>query len=118
MLDSLTINGRLSLGENIADLGGVTISYQAFQNKLDESGRPAPIDGFTPEQRFFISYAQVWRNNIRDRELMRQINEGPHSPGEARVNGIVYNLEAFYRAFDIHPEAARFIAPENRAEIW
>ncbi len=118
MLDSLTINGRLSLGENIADLGGVTISYQAFQNKLDESGRPGPIDGFTPEQRFFISYAQVWRNNIRDRELMRQINEGPHSPGEARVNGIVYNLEAFYRAFDIHPEAARFIAPENRAEIW
>lgn len=118
MLDSLTINGRLSLGENIADLGGVTISYQAFQNKLDESGRPGPINGFTPEQRFFISYAQVWRNNIRDRELMRQINEGPHSPGEARVNGIVYNLEAFYRAFDIHPEAARFIAPENRAEIW
>ncbi|MBW6497813.1 MAG: M13 family metallopeptidase [Bacteroidales bacterium] len=118
MLDSLTINGKLSLGENIADLGGVTISYQAFQNKLDESGRPGPIDGFTPGQRFFISYAQVWRNNIRDKEVMRQINEGPHSPGEARVNGIVYNLEAFYQAFDIQPETGRFIAPENRAEIW
>lgn len=118
MLDSLTINGRLSLGENIADLGGVTISYQAFQNKLNESGRPGPIDGFTPEQRFFISYAQVWRNNIRDKEVMRQINEGPHSPGEARVNGIVYNLEAFYQAFDIQPEAGRFIPTENRAGIW
>ncbi len=118
MLDSLTINGKLSLGENIADLGGVTISYQAFQNKLNESGRPGPIDGFTPEQRFFISYAQVWRNNIRDKEVMRQINEGPHSPGEARVNGIVYNLEAFYQAFDIQPEAGRFIPTENRAEIW
>jgi len=118
MLDSLTINGKLSLGENIADLGGVTISYQAFQNKLNESGRPGPIDGFTPEQRFFISYAQVWRNNIREREVMRQINEGPHSPGEARVNGIVYNLETFYQAFDIQPEAAKFIATETRAEIW
>lgn len=118
MLDSLTINGKLSLGENIADLGGVTISYQAFQNKLNESGRPGPIDGFTPEQRFFISYAQVWRNNIREREVMRQINEGPHSPGEARVNGIVYNLETFYQAFDIQPEAAKFITTENRAEIW
>jgi len=118
MLDSLTINGKLSLGENIADLGGVTISYQAFQNKLNESGRPGPIDGFTPEQRFFISYAQVWRNNIREREVMRQINEGPHSPGEARVNGIVYNLETFYQAFDIQPEAAKFITTETRAEIW
>jgi putative endopeptidase len=118
MLDSLTINGKLSLGENIADLGGITISYQALQNKLNEDGRPEPIDGFTPEQRFFISYGQVWRNNIRDKELMRQINEGPHSPGEARVNGIVYNLEAFYQAFDIQPEAGRFITPEKRASIW
>jgi putative endopeptidase len=118
MLDTLTINGRLSLGENIADLGGLTIAFQAFQNKLAEDGRPEPIDGLTPEQRFFISYAQVWRNHIRDQELMRQINEGPHSPGEARVNGIVYNMESFYQAFDINNEGQRFIAPENRAAIW
>ncbi len=118
MLDTLTINGELSLGENIADLGGLTIAFQALQNKLEEDGRPGLIDGFTPEQRFFLAYAQVWRNNIREQELMRQLNEGPHSPGEARVNGIVYNLEAFYQAFDIDESALRFIAPENRAEIW
>lgn len=119
LLDSLTINGRLSLGENIADLGGLTIAYQALQNKLNEDGRPADIEGFTPEQRFFISYAQIWRNHMRDQRMMQQLNEGPHSPGEARVNGIVYNLEAFYKAFDISTEnSARFIHQDARAEIW
>lgn len=118
MLDSLTINGRLSLGENIADLGGLTIAYQALQNKLAESEPVGPIAGFTPQQRFFLAYAQVWRNQIRDQELMRQINEGPHSPGEARVNGIVYNMQEFYQAFGIDGSGARYIAPENRAAIW
>lgn len=119
MLDTLTINGRLSLGENIADLGGLTIAYHALLNKLERDGRPEKIDGFTPEQRFFISYAQIWRNNMRDQRLMQQLNEGPHSPGEARVNGIVYNMEAFYKAFDIDPEnSTRFIEPDQRAEIW
>jgi len=118
MLDTLTINGRLSLGENIADLGGLTIAFNGLQSKLAETGRPDLIDGFTPEQRFFISYAQIWRNNVRPQELRRQINEGPHSPGEARVNGPVYNMDAFYEAFEIQPGQARFIAPENRARIW
>lgn len=119
MLDSLTINGKLSLGENIADLGGLTIAFHALQNKLREDGRPEKIDGFTPEQRFFISYAQIWRNHMRDQRLMQQLNEGPHSPGEARVNGIVYNMEEFYKAFEITPEnSSRFISPEVRAEIW
>ncbi|MBW6478795.1 MAG: M13 family metallopeptidase [Bacteroidales bacterium] len=119
MLDSLTINGRLSLGENIADLGGLTIAFQALQNKLEEGGRPEKIEGFTPEQRFFISYAQIWRNHMRDQRLMQQLNEGPHSPGEARVNGIVYNMKEFYEAFDIKAEnSVRFIDPELRAEIW
>ncbi|HSV87561.1 MAG TPA: M13 family metallopeptidase [Bacteroidales bacterium] len=118
MLDTLTINGQLSLGENIADLGGLTIAFNGLQSKLAETGRPDLIDGFTPEQRFFISYAQIWRNNVRDQELRRQINEGPHSPGEARVNGPVYNMESFYQAFDIQPGTARFIKPEHRAQIW
>ncbi|TVQ90685.1 MAG: M13 family peptidase [Bacteroidetes bacterium] len=119
MLDSLTINGRLSLGENIADLGGLTIAFHALQNKLRQDGRSDKIDGFTPEQRFFISYAQIWRNHMRDQRLMQQLNEGPHSPGEARVNGIVYNMEEFYKAFEITPEnSSRFISPEARAEIW
>lgn len=119
MLDTLTINGELSLGENIADLGGLTIAYHALQNKLQEDGRPNNIDGFSPEQRFFIAYAQIWRNHMRDQRLMQQLNEGPHSPGEARVNGIVYNMEEFYQAFEIDPTyATRFIEPELRAEIW
>ncbi len=119
MLDSLTINGRLSLGENIADLGGLTIAFQALRNKLKEDGIPEKIEGFIPEQRFFISYAQIWRNHMRDQRLMQQLNEGPHSPGEARVNGIVYNMKEFYEAFDLSTEnSLRFIDPEVRAEIW
>jgi putative endopeptidase len=119
MLDSLTINGKLSLGENIADLGGLTIAYHALQNKLTQDGRPANIDGFTQEQRFFISYAQVWRNHMRAQRLMQQLSEGPHSPGEARVNGIVYNLDEFYQAFYVSSDnSRRFIAPEDRARIW
>ncbi|TCO04427.1 M13 family metallopeptidase [Natronoflexus pectinivorans] len=118
MLDSLTINGKLSLGENIADLGGLSIAYQALQNKLEEDGRPGEIDGFTPEQRFFVSYAQVWRNHMREQRLRQQLNEGPHSPGEARVNGIVYNMEEFYKAFNLDESGERFIAPDDRAKIW
>ncbi|GAO31241.1 peptidase, M13 family [Geofilum rubicundum JCM 15548] len=117
ILDSLSINGKLSLGENIADLGGMNISFQALQNKLNEDGRPEAIDGFTPEQRFFISYGQVWRNHMREQRMRQQLNEGPHSPGEARVNGIVYNLEEFYQAFEL-ADGGRFIAPEDRALIW
>ncbi len=118
MLDSLTIDGRLSLGENIADLGGLNISFSALKLKLERSEHPGLIDGFTPEQRFFISYAQVWRNNIRDEQLMKQLKEGPHSPGEARVNGIVYNLSSFYEHFNIPENAARFIPENHRARIW
>ncbi len=119
MLDTLTINGELSLGENIADLGGLTIAFHALQNKLEQDGRPGEIDGFTPEQRFFIAYAQIWRNHMRDQRLMEQLRLGPHSPGEARVNGIVYNMQEFYDAFGIDAnESQRFIAPEYRAEIW
>ncbi len=117
-LDTVNLIGNLTMGENIADLGGLTISYQALQNKLEQDGRPGLIDGFTPEQRFFIAYAQVWRNHIREQELRRQISEGPHPPGEARVNGIVYNLQAFYDAFDIKEEGERFIPADQRAKIW
>ena len=119
MLDSLTINGELSLGENIADLGGLSIAFTALRLKLENNEEEAElIDDFTQEQRFFISYAQVWRNNIRDQELMRQLQEGPHSPGEARVNGVVYNMDEFYEHFDISPEDSRYITKEGRARIW
>lgn len=118
MLDSLHVDGKLTLGENIADLGGMFVAYNGLLKALEGKDKTARLDGFTPEQRFFLSYAQVWRANIRDEETMRRLKEDVHSPGEARVNAIVYNIPAFYTAFNIQPGDKRYIAPENRAAIW
>jgi len=118
MLDSLHVDGKLTLGENIADLGGMNVAYNGLQKALEGKNKEEKIDGFTPDQRFFLSYAQVWRANIRNEETMRRLKEDVHSPGEARVNGIVYNIPAFYSAFNIKPTDSRYIASENRADIW
>ena len=118
ILDSLHVNGKLTTGENIADLGGVNISYDALHKALQGKDQNEKIDGFTIDQRFFLSYAQVWRNNIRNQELMRRLKEDVHSPGVARVNGIVYNIPAFYKAFNIKATDKRFIPEEKRANIW
>lgn len=117
MLDTMHVDGQLCLGENIADLGGLSISYTAMQKAL-EGKEQAAIDGFTPSQRFFLSYAQVWRQNIRDKELMKRLKEDVHSPGEARVNGGLVNIPAFYDAFEIKEGDKLFVAPENRAKVW
>jgi len=118
ILDSLHVDGKLTLGENIADLGGMNVAYNGLQKALEGKNKDEKIDGFTPDQRFFLSYAQVWRANIRTEETMRRLKEDVHSPGEARVNAIVYNIPAFYTAFNIQPTDKRYIAPENRANIW
>jgi len=118
ILDSLHVDGQLTLGENIADLGGVNIAYTAFLKAMEGKDIKQPVEGFTPAQRFFLSYAQVWRNNIRTKALMRRLKEDVHSPGEARVNGIVYNIPAFYQAFDIQPTDQRYLSEEKRAAIW
>jgi putative endopeptidase len=118
ILDSLHVDGKLTLGENIADLGGMNVAYNGLQKALGGNNKNEKTDGFTPDQRFFLSYAQVWRANIRDEETMRRLKEDVHSPGETRVNGIVYNIPAFYTAFNIQPDEKRYIAPENRADIW
>jgi putative endopeptidase len=118
ILDSLHVDGQLTLGENIADLGGVNIAYSAFLKAMEGKDLKSPVDGFTPTQRFFLSYAQVWRNNIRDKALMRRLKEDVHSPGEARVNGIVYNIPAFYEAFNIKPTDKRYLPEDKRANIW
>lgn len=118
ILDSLHVDGKLTLGENIADLGGMNIAYNGLQKALNGKNKDEKIDGFTTDQRFFLSYAQVWRANIRDEETMRRLKEDVHSPGDARVNAIVYNIPAFYTAFNIQPTDKRYIAPENRADIW
>ena len=116
-LDSLHVDGELTLGENIADFGGLNISWDAFQ-ETEQAKTTDKIDGFTPQQRFFLSYAGVWRQNILDKELERRLKEDVHSPGDARVNIPLYNMDVFYEAFGISSEDALYIAPENRAVIW
>ncbi len=118
MMNDLHVDGKLTLGENIADLGGMNVAYNGLQKALAGKKTDEKIDGFTPDQRFFLSYAQVWRANTRDEETMRRLKEDVHSPAEARVNAIVYNIPAFYTAFNIQPTDKRYIATENRADIW
>jgi putative endopeptidase len=117
-IGDMNLNGKLTLGENIADYGGLIIAYHALQKSMKGDNRPEPIDGFTPEQRFFLSYANVWRQVIRDQELMRRVKEDPHSPGLFRVNGAVFNINEFYEAFDIDPNDKLYRAPEVRPTIW
>jgi len=111
------INGRLSLGENIGDLTGVTMAYEAYKRSL--GGKPAPvIDGITGDQRFFMAWAQVWAIKWREEALRAQIKNGPHSPGEFRANGIVRNIDAWYEAFNVQPGDAMYVRPEKRVKIW
>ncbi len=118
VLDSVHVNGKLTLGENIADLGGITLSYYAFKKSLEGKPAPAKIDGFTAEQRFFISWAQAWRNEMQPESRRNQIMTDPHSPGEFRANGPVSNMQEFYDAFAIKP-GAKLYKPENeRINIW
>ncbi|HPG41439.1 MAG TPA: M13 family metallopeptidase [bacterium] len=118
VFDSLHVDGNLTLGENIADLGGLNIALTAYKKSLENKPAPQPIDNFTDMQRFFLSYAQVWRGNIRDKELMRRLKEDVHSPSEFRVNGPIVNIEDFYAAFNIQPGDAMYREPADRAKIW
>lgn len=118
VFDTLHVDGELTLGENIADLGGMNIAYDALQKSFETNGRPDVIDGFTPEQRFFLGYAQVWRQSIRDEELMRRLKEDVHSPGNFRVNGPLSHMPQFYKAFDVQPGDVMYREPEARASIW
>ncbi len=118
ILDSLHVDGKLTLGENIADVGGLTVSMNALKSVLKKTGDTAKIDGFSPLQRFFLSYAQVWRMSIRDKELMRRLKEDVHSPGMARVNVAIVNIPEFYEAFLIKTSDPLYIAAEKRAKIW
>jgi putative endopeptidase len=115
VLDTLHADGKLSLGENIADLGGLNISYQAFQKANNQK---EPIDGFTPEQRFFLAYAHVWGQNIRDKEILRRTKEDVHSLGRFRVLGPLQNLPEFYAAFEVKEGQAMYLASDKRAKIW
>lgn len=115
--DDLHVNGTFTLGENIGDLGGVSIALLAYKLSLD--GKEAPvIDGFTGEQRVLLGYAQGWRSKSRDEALRRRIQTDPHSPPVYRTNGVVRNVPEFYEAFDVKKGDALYLAPEERVKIW
>lgn len=118
VLDSVYINGKFTLGENIGDLGGVLGAYDGLQMHFAENGTPENIDGFTPEQRFFMSWATVWRTLVRDDALRTQIKTDPHSPGKVRAIQPLLNVQAFYDAFDIKEGDKMYLAPEKRVHIW
>ena len=120
------VNGRLTLGENIGDLGGLSLAYRAYQISLDANGdgvvsedEQAPVlDGYTGDQRFFMAWAQVWRSKYRDEAKRNQLLTDPHSPPEYRVNGIVRNFDEWYEAFDVADTAELYLPPEERIRIW
>ena len=118
VLDDLHADGRYTLGENIADQGGLLISYQAYMNTLKGKERPADIDGFTHEQRFYIGYANLWAQNVRPQEIIRRTKTDVHSLGKWRVNGALRNIDGFYEAFGIKEGDAMYMAPEERINIW
>jgi putative endopeptidase len=115
--DSLHINGKLTLGENLADLGGLNIAYEAFK-KTDEGKSDKKIDGFTPDQRFFLSWAQVWRSNTLPQYSAQLILTDPHSPGAARCNIPVSNMDSWYKAFDVQPGEKMYRTENDRITIW
>jgi putative endopeptidase len=118
-LPGLHVNGKLTLGENIADLGGCSIAYEALQRALaKDPAKRKKIDGFTPEQRFYLSFSQVWRINCREAEIRRLITVDPHSPGQFRGIGAHVNVQEFYDAFGIKAGAPMWRPPELRAKIW
>jgi putative endopeptidase len=117
VVDGLTINGQFTSGENIGDLGGLSIAYLAYKMSLD--GKEAPvIDDWTGDQRFFLGWAQVWRSKSRDEESKRRLTVDPHSPPKFRANGAAVNVPAFYAAFDVKEGDGMYLAPEDRVKIW
>lgn len=118
VIDTLHANGRFTLGENIADHGGLLVAHQAYLNSLKGKETPASIDGFTNEQRFFLGYATLWGQNIRPEEIRRRTKIDPHSLGKWRVNAALRNIAPFYAAFDIKEGDPMFMAPADRVVIW
>ncbi|MGZ3927360.1 MAG: M13 family metallopeptidase [Mucilaginibacter sp.] len=117
VLNGVHVNGSLTQGENLADIGGIAIAYQAFKNTPQGKGN-AKIDGYTPDQRFFLSFAQVWRLKNSDETMRMRINLDPHSPEKYRTNGPLSNMPAFYKAFDIKPGDKMYREEKDRVKVW
>jgi len=111
------VNGSLTLGENIGDNAGAAIAYKAYLRSL--GGKPAPvIDGYTGPQRFFMGFAQIWRNKTRDEAVIVQLKTDPHTPGEFRANGSIRNQPGFYEAFGVKEGDKLYLSPDQRVRIW
>ncbi|MBD8655757.1 M13 family metallopeptidase [Oxalobacteraceae sp. CFBP 13730] len=119
-LPGLHINGRQNLGENIGDLGGLSVAYAAYRSfvQAKQGGNAPVLDGYSGDQRFFLAWAQLWRNITSEGETRRRTLADPHSPGEFRVNGVVRNVDAWYKAFDVKPTDKLYLPPEKRVKIW
>ncbi|PLW89626.1 M13 family metallopeptidase, partial [Mucilaginibacter sp.] len=117
VLDTMHVNGKLTLGENLADLGGLNIAYEAFK-KTKQGKSNSKIDGFTPDQRFFLSWAQVWRGSQRPEAAAQRILTDPHSPEQFRTNAPITNMDAWYTAFDVKPGNKMYKKPEDRIKVW
>ncbi len=116
-LEGMNVNGKLTLGENIGDLSGLTVAFKAY--KLSLAGQEAPaIEGFSGDQRFFLGWAQVWRTLHRDDALRQILLTDPHSPGEYRVNGVVRNMPEFYSAFGVKEGDGAYLPPGKRVKVW
>lgn len=116
-LEGHCVNGQLALGENIGDLGGLSMAYTAYQMSL--GGKPAPVlEGLTGDQRFFLAWAQIWKSKYREEAMINQVRVGPHSPPQFRINGPLRNLDAWYKAFNVTPDDALYLPKEERVRIW
>ena len=117
VLDTIHVNGKLTLGENLADLGVINIAYEAYK-KTKEGQSDKKIDGFTGDQRFFLSWAQVWRGLQRPESAAQRIMTDPHSPEQYRCNAPISNMDAWYNAFNIQPGDKNYKKPEDRIKVW
>jgi predicted metalloendopeptidase len=117
-LPGIKVDGKFTLGENIGDLGGINAAYDGLQLHLNQHGNPGLIDGYTPEQRLFISWATIWRSKMRDEAIKNQVKTDPHTPGMYRAYVPLLNLETFHKAFDIKPGDGMYLEPEKRVKIW
>jgi putative endopeptidase len=118
VLPGLNINGKLTMGENIGDLSGVETAYGAWRRYVAQHGEPKIVDGLTGDQRFFMAYAQVWRGKRREGAIREQVLTDPHSPEFARVNAVVRNVDAWYKAFNVKPGDKMYLPPAQRVKIW
>jgi putative endopeptidase len=116
-LPGVHVNGDLTMGENIADLGGLTLALDAYHASL--KGKPAPvIDGLSGDQRVFLGWAQAWRGKVTDDYVKKQVVSDPHSPRQFRVNGVVRNIDGWYGSFSVKPGEKLYVAPDQRVHIW